>query len=483
VKSRFLPLIVSLAGMLAVSGCTALLGDFKMTWSEPPESGAEVDASLPKEAGGADQTSADVLGGDQVPDNIAPADESVDQDTADTVTDVTNDADGGSADAGCAPGFADCDGDPSNGCEADLSLASHCGTCATTCTGAAPMCASQGGSFVCTSGCPSTGPTLCGTSCVDMTTDPKNCATCGHACPVVTSGQATCVSSACDFLCDANFHRCGASCADDTSTSSCGSSCTACGAAPANGAPTCDGTNCGFSCNSGFHKCGSACADSTSVSSCGTSCVACPIPANGAATCTGMCGISCNMGYSPCSGACFDELADSAHCGSCTKQCSGGVNCTSGRCVVRDGQLQSLSSTTACSPNFMFAIQVTVPNAITVTALGSTIKTVTAGNVLVMGIYTTTGTQPGTLIAQSALAYTDTLGNKEIPTTSSPTIAAGTYWVAANTGTTSSTWAWGWDGTQSYFVVSYTYTGSMPATMPSGSGTGSSFNYFVVGYE
>jgi hypothetical protein len=34
----------------------------------------------------------------------------------------------------CRPGFADCDRDPSNGCEADLSDPSHCGACSKSCT-------------------------------------------------------------------------------------------------------------------------------------------------------------------------------------------------------------------------------------------------------------------------------------------------------------------------------------------------------------
>ena len=40
----------------------------------------------------------------------------------------------------CDPGYADCDGDPGNGCETDLSLASHCGTCNSVCPATAPIC-------------------------------------------------------------------------------------------------------------------------------------------------------------------------------------------------------------------------------------------------------------------------------------------------------------------------------------------------------
>jgi hypothetical protein len=46
----------------------------------------------------------------------------------------------------CAPGFADCDGNPSNGCEANLSSNEHCGFCGNNCTG---MSGCSMGAFTC----------------------------------------------------------------------------------------------------------------------------------------------------------------------------------------------------------------------------------------------------------------------------------------------------------------------------------------------
>jgi hypothetical protein len=511
-------------GFLGITGCTTLLGDFH-TAPELSDTGAVTtqDATDLVESAGLDQTSGD----QSVGIDRASGDGSEDASAGDVGS-----VEGGAAEAGCSsaqlscggncvandakncgtcgndctalphvtgattcmsghctlpvsacvPGFADCDGNSDNGCETDLSQASHCGSCSVACTGGTPQCAAQGASFACSTGCAAATPTLCGMSCVDTAADPNNCGTCGHACPAVMSGKPTCLSGACDFACDANFHKCGAACADNTSTNSCGPmSCTACPVAPANGIATCDGTNCDFSCNGSFHRCGSSCADNTSVSSCGAACGACPNPANGTATCNGVsCGILCSPNYSLCSGACVNEQTDNAHCGSCAKQCSTTANCTSGYCVVREGQTMPISTASGCVSNYMFGISVIVPNAITVTALASIIKTVAAGNTFVMGLYTTTGTQPGTLVVQTGAAVMNPLGNQELPVT--PTlISAGTYWIVANTGPQAGSWAWGYAGP--YFYETFAYTGTMPATMPPGNGSGTGFNYYLVGYE
>jgi alpha-tubulin suppressor-like RCC1 family protein len=44
----------------------------------------------------------------------------------------------------CVPGWADCDGDSANGCEADLSQPAHCGRCDHTCSGAGATCDARG---------------------------------------------------------------------------------------------------------------------------------------------------------------------------------------------------------------------------------------------------------------------------------------------------------------------------------------------------
>jgi hypothetical protein len=64
--------------------------------------------------------------------------------------------------------------------------------------------------------CP-TGQTSCGGTCVDLSTNPSNCGTCGHAC---VSGSS-CVSGAC--VCPAGQTFCGVACVNtQTSKQNCG---------------------------------------------------------------------------------------------------------------------------------------------------------------------------------------------------------------------------------------------------------------------
>src|SRR6478609_1036086 len=80
------------------------------------------------------------------------------------------------------------------------------------------------------------GQSSCGTSCVDLTSNPLACGACGVACQ---SGQV-CSTSACKSKCDSGLVQCDASCVDtQTSTASCG----ACGNACAAGA-SCKGGTC-----------------------------------------------------------------------------------------------------------------------------------------------------------------------------------------------------------------------------------------------
>ena len=156
--------------------------------------------------------------------------------------------------AACNPGYADCNQDPSDGCETDLSSPSHCGACNAVCATAAPNCAPVGASFECTNGCSGSASTLCGKQCVNLATSMNHCGSCSNACPTVSNGKSSCAMSTCEFTCNPGFHACGASCASSSSVNSCGTSCTAC-AIPANALPTCAAGACGFLCFPGFGDC------------------------------------------------------------------------------------------------------------------------------------------------------------------------------------------------------------------------------------
>lgn len=86
-------------------------------------------------------------------------------------------------DVECNRGYADCDGDPANGCES-LHTPRHCGGCDATCLGG-----------TCSTGtclCPSR-TTFCGGACVDTDTNALHCDGCGNRC---AAGEA-CVEGSC----------------------------------------------------------------------------------------------------------------------------------------------------------------------------------------------------------------------------------------------------------------------------------------------
>jgi hypothetical protein len=253
----------------------------------------------------------------------------------------------------CAPGFADCNTMPDDGCEADLSQAGHCGTCSTMCSGGTPVCAGtavDGGMlFACASGCPVNTPTLCSGTCVDLNTNAQNCMTCGTQCANVANGQPTCSGGNCGFNCNANYHVCGNGCADNTSVNTCGSSCTACSLP--NATPGCNGTACTIgSCTGTFGDCNGTASDgcevntSNDVNNCASCGHVCNL-ANAVSACTSSSCVvsSCTGAFLNCNGVQSDGCetntnTDINHCGSCANVCNGGKVCVNGNCVCGSGE-------------------------------------------------------------------------------------------------------------------------------------------------
>jgi hypothetical protein len=229
----------------------------------------------------------------------------------------------------CDKGWGDCDQQPADGCEVDLtSTHEHCGSCPNAC----------GSTLVCLQGScqPNCGAlTDCNGSCVDLSTNPAHCSSCAHSCTVPSHGKATCAAGQCGSTCDTGYHACGGQCDDDTSVNSCGTSCTPCPAPPPNGVATCSAGQCGFGCDTGYHACGNQCDDSTSVNSCGALCTPCPVPANGTTSCAaGQCTIACNLGYVVCGNSCCScgNIQNDPHnCGYCGHDCQGAA-CVAGVC-------------------------------------------------------------------------------------------------------------------------------------------------------
>ncbi|MEI8255303.1 MAG: hypothetical protein WCJ30_06470, partial [Deltaproteobacteria bacterium] len=102
----------------------------------------------------------------------------------------------------CSAGFADCDADPANGCEIDLrTTASSCGSCGNACVFA-------GAGAVCVSGLCALGPCTAGFADCDgnpangcevaLATNGSNCGRCGNPCSFA-GGAAACLGGTCQL--------------------------------------------------------------------------------------------------------------------------------------------------------------------------------------------------------------------------------------------------------------------------------------------
>ncbi|CAN5802228.1 hypothetical protein BH11MYX4_BH11MYX4_15240 [soil metagenome] len=235
----------------------------------------------------------------------------------------------------CDPGYANCNGDPADGCETDLSKPASCGACNAQCAVAAPLCAPAGPTFQCTNGCTADAPVKCGNDCVDLMTSTNHCGGCSTACPVVANATIACVVGACGFTCRPLFHACAGACVADTSPTACGPACAVC-PVPAGGTATCLANVCGTSCPPPSHLCAGSCV-TNAPTACGAACTACPARANAIATCLAeTCGFACTAGFGNCdlnaANGCEASFAsDPLHCGGCARSCAG-QPCVNGVC-------------------------------------------------------------------------------------------------------------------------------------------------------
>ncbi len=114
----------------------------------------------------------------------------------------------------CSSEHADCDGNPANGCEADLTTATTCGSCALNCP-AGFVCGRRAGAATCNVGCPA-GQVVCGAfgaSCAVLASDPNHCGSCGIVCPAPLHGIATCTVGSCGIACYCGYAASGGACA------------------------------------------------------------------------------------------------------------------------------------------------------------------------------------------------------------------------------------------------------------------------------
>ncbi|MFO0647184.1 MAG: FG-GAP-like repeat-containing protein [Polyangiales bacterium] len=219
----------------------------------------------------------------------------------------------------CPPGRGDCDANPSNGCEVDVTASFvHCGACrvrcpiGSTCVGGVCRCGE--------------GAVTCGRECVDTRSDARHCGACGHAC---VGGD--CVDGRC--VCPAGRVLCGTSRCVDTSSdaANCGRCDVVCAAAPRASA-LCRDSTCALRCDAGTGDCNGVSGDGCEidVATDREHCGACDVRCRADQRCQGAC--VCPVSLLECAGACVDTLTTAAHCGACGRPCRAGWSCEHGAC-------------------------------------------------------------------------------------------------------------------------------------------------------
>lgn len=257
---------------------------------------------------------------------------------------------------------ADCNGDPTDGCEAVLGTTEHCGGCGRRCTergenGQSRCEFSSTCVFRCDYGfgdCNRDTGDGCETT---LISDRNNCGYCGQRC---ADGEA-CVDGECALTCPDGLTACGRECRSLNTNTDCG----ACGhRCPASA--TCVDGEC--RCAAGMIYCsaymcrfdGGACVPSSDAN-CSVCDHRCGARSFGTSRCVSdRCVLACDLGHADCDGdeanGCEVTTDDNpAHCGACGRPCAAGEACVRGVCSIpapRPWRPQSLGVVTSHRPTF-----------------------------------------------------------------------------------------------------------------------------------
>ena len=277
----------------------------------------------------------------------------------------------------CDTPYADCDDNPDNGCEADLSSTDHCGLCYAACNLNHARARCDNGRCTldaCESGyesCDDNGSNGCERGINSV----RDCGKCNLTCGKPAHGTAGCNAGQCGVgQCEPGFGDCNGNPRDGceqalTDIAHCGSCQSSC-QLPHVARSLCENGSCVVrGCEPGWEDCNGkpedGCeADLASAATCGVCGRACALPhvsrglcsaVNGTPQCQidkrcdegqGSCDSSlrgCQAGYADCDGkpenGCETPLDRLNSCGSCGKSCveeHASSACENGRCVVRE---------------------------------------------------------------------------------------------------------------------------------------------------
>jgi formylglycine-generating enzyme required for sulfatase activity len=255
----------------------------------------------------------------------------------------------------CASGTADCDGSIVNGCEVPLKEdVLNCGACGNVCSTyhGTPACLIGQCEMACAApygNCDGNASNGCE---ADKSTSPDHCGACGQACTASHMATVTCTGGQCSGVCASGWGDCngdkridGCETPLDTQPTRCGGCNNVCSTAHVV-ATACSGGLCSGACQSGWGDCNNdkltdgcetdIASTATACGSCGSSCSANHVTAS----CSGgECVGACATGYLDCDGdkrfnGCeIDGRSDAAHCGSCDVGCGAGSVCLAGSCA------------------------------------------------------------------------------------------------------------------------------------------------------
>jgi hypothetical protein len=255
----------------------------------------------------------------------------------------------------CLAGYADCNGNPNDGCETQLGTTTNCAACGNACgypngiAGCVSSACVLTGCNTTYGNCDNNAANGCEASLYTTT----NCGSCGNPC-TNSHGSTTCPAGLCVPSCATNYASCDGNanngCETATTTvTSCGSCTNDCTDDFANATATCSGSPlaCAMgSCNPGYGNCSGGTADGcetntqTSATNCGSCGAVCSTNHTTAVSCVaGGCVDTCAAGWGNCDGDALsngcehDLIGDPANCGSCGHACSTGQGCSGGACI------------------------------------------------------------------------------------------------------------------------------------------------------
>ncbi len=245
----------------------------------------------------------------------------------------------------CSPGYANCDGNVGNGCEANLATTNTCGSCANTCTTANGTPACSGSPASCQIGsctapfddCNSSSGDGCETN---TNININHCGACNNVCNSI-NGTAQCNLGSCSIVCTAPYDDCNGVGSDGCETNTnfnlqhCGGCNQGCSFANANA--NCNTGACTMgACLTNFENCDGSATNgcevntTTSTAHCGGCNQACTNDHGGTSCVGSACNPTCtnvaNNRWGNCDGnarnGCETNLLDPFSCGSCTTVCS-----------------------------------------------------------------------------------------------------------------------------------------------------------------